>query len=244
MKNFLRKTVVIICCSAWTCGVLPTASVLAFDGPTHKYTTEQGAQMLLKTMGKECGEFYTEDAIAKLVENCVKPDEDETEGAFKYHFYNAATERNYMGETTSALTKFHSHYKNALDAYRWGDSDKMWEELARSLHFLEDLSTPVHTNYQISTDAVLKFPLHIKFENRCVEIQDFCKATMMPKEYDYYLNNNSINIGKGCAIQSNDNFYLLENEIISLDKVAKVAITNAQKAVSGFLYKFYHKVHC
>ncbi len=52
--------------------------------------------------------------------------------------------------------------------------DHDWIELGRSLHYLEDVCTPVHVQYEDSSDAVFKLPIHVEFER---EFDEFLKST-------------------------------------------------------------------
>ncbi len=224
-------------------GGISNLEVYAFDGPTHKYVTKTSLEALLELESKY-SDFYSEDVRKMLLEYSVKPDEDEIEGGFKYHFYNPATECNFMGEKESALTKFTGHYNNAIKKYNAGNKSLAWEELGRSLHFLEDLNTPVHTNYEDLLDAGIMLFMHLEFEKRCVEIQDNIKIKPIVKEsLKYYLINSTNQIGKTSAYIAADNFFSLENEIDKRDEIVKGSIMNAQTHVTGVLYKFYNDVN-
>lgn len=243
MKKFsfkrLLSTAVIF--AVFSISVLPSA--FAFDGPTHQYTTEKGIDLAIAINDSSYLDFYNMDAQRKLYEFCTMPDTDETYGAYRWHFYNVATGCNYAGEPTSALTKFQDHYNEAITCYKNHNESKAFEELGRALHFLEDMNTPVHTNNQISGDAVLNFPLHITFEKHCVKVQSNYNANMSIKECEYYKNNSLKTIGINSAMLSSDNFYLLDKQIYSITKIAENSIINAQKAVCGTLYKFYNDIH-
>ena len=178
-----------------------------------------------------------------LIEFCTRPDVDENDGAFKWHFYNVATGCNFLGEPVTALTKFKEHYNEAIRYYQSNDKNKAFEQLGRSLHFLEDMNTPVHTNNQILGDAVLNSPLHVTFEKHCDKVQSNYIANMSFNELHYYTNNSLDTIGIYSAMLSSDNFYLLDQKIYNMTKIAENSIINAQKAVTGVLYKFYNDVH-
>lgn len=233
----MSTTIVLVLFST---SILPT--VFAFSGPTHKYTTEKGIDLVIAINDTSYQKFYNPMVKHKLIDSCTKPDEDEKDGAYKWHFYNVATGCNYAGERTSALTKFKEHYNSAITYYN-NNIDRSFDELGRSLHFLEDMNTPVHTNNQIIGDAVLNSLLHVNFENHCVEVQSDCIATMSLEECKYYKNNSLKTIGINSAMLANGNFYLLRNQIYSQTKVAEHSIINAQKAVCGVLYKFYNDVN-
>lgn len=212
-------------------------NVMAFDGSTHEYVTRTSLELFSKLERKD-NEFYEEKIKKIILVYCTKPDEDENEGLYKDHFYNIATERNFMGEKISALVKFRQHYRNALINYKKGRMEKCWEELGRAIHFLEDINTPVHGGYDRPTDAVKRLPMHVAFEKTCILVQDECLADINIKELQYYLDNSLDNIGKMCARRSNDNYFALKKGYISESEIAKRAIIDAQRNVVGILYKF------
>ena len=238
MKNFLF---LIFCSILMFCSMGLIS--YAFDGPTHQYTTEYGIRLVKDTFGKEFINFYSKDVEGRLQIFCIKPDEDEIEGAYKLHFYNPATNKNFRGENKSALKMFIDHYNRAINNYKCGKIEKAYEELGRAIHFLEDLNTPVHTNNQCLMDSATNFAFHISFENRCKVIQDNIKSKMEKNEYEYYIINSLEAIGRSSAEIANDNFYALYNKILPRDVVVANAIENAQKAVAGVLYKFYYQIH-
>ncbi|MDR1627468.1 MAG: hypothetical protein LBR79_01680 [Oscillospiraceae bacterium] len=187
-------------------------------------------------------DFYTDKITDIILEYCEKPDTDEIDGGFKWHFYNPATELNFMGERESALTRFINHYNAAIINYNTGHTTEAFQEFGRSLHFVEDLSTPVHTNYESLVDAGIKLSMHVEFEKRCIAVQDTCVAAVKQENLKYYLDNTKKIIGKTCAYLSADLFYSLEHELLPQDTIAEYAVLNAQKVVVGLLNRFYSEV--
>ena len=224
--------------------VLFFTPLFAFNGDTHQHTTKYGIEKVKESFGKNLEEFYNDEVTSILIEYCTKPDDDEIEGFFKFHFYNPATNKNFKGENKSALTMMSYHYNEALKNCINGSSNriKTYDELGRALHFLEDLNTPVHTNNQSFMDSVSNLTFHVSFENRCKKIQDeVIVEKLTEKEYDYYLLNSIENIGKSCAGVANNNFYILYNNFSPKSEVAASSIINAERAVAGVLYKFYNQ---
>ena len=217
---------------------LAIPQVGAFSSDTHEYTTKMGIKLFQNNFRKTFDKVYNKEAQSQLMTFCTRPDEDESGGAFKYHFYNPATEKNFMGEDESALKKCNDHYNNALRYYKEGKKLDAFEELARALHFLEDLNTPVHTNNQTFIDTTFNVAFHVSFENRCKEIQNQVIATMNKREFNYYKDNSLTTIAKASALLANDNFYALYEKFLDKSLVAVNSIENAQKAVAGVLYKF------
>ncbi len=226
----------------------------AFDAPTHVYVTQRGleifADVLRLIFYTEEGVFLTDEDIEIILIYCVKPDEDEIYGAYKYHFYNPVTGLNFMGENDSALTRCVDHFNRALyyiseledqddveraRIYR----EKAMEELGRSLHFLGDLNTPVHTNNQTLLDTGFNFFFHVSFENTCKSVQDRVRASMQPGELRYYEVNSVETIANCSAHLADDNLYALYEKLLTKEQVAENSVKNAQKAIAGLLYKFY-----
>jgi len=173
-----------------------------------------------------------------VVDGSLKPDDDENKGGFKYHFFNPVTERNYMGEKENASSKCVEHFENALNFYRTGDKPSAYEELGRSVHFLEDANTCVHTGYDNPTDSVVKLPMHIRFEKKCDIVSEQCNAEVPAESLEYYEVNSVEDIVKSSAVLAMDNFYRLENIKNDENKLACNAVLNAQKRVAGLIYKF------
>lgn len=235
--KFVKKFAVL----AFTFSIM-SQSITAFDGPTHRFVTEQSYE-IVSDLDENLANFYA--GYAEIMSDfSVKPDEDEDGTAtapYKDHFYNYATEMNYIGEKTSALTKLSLHYQNAKQCYVDGKFQESMQELSRGAHFLQDLSTPVHTFYESAVDATLKLPMHTDFEKKCNEI--VADNFDVPDISENYLEKFKFNtvrfIGVEAACLSSDNlsaYYL--NEHISDLQACQNAVDNAIHATSGLLYKF------
>ena len=136
MRKLLRKGLasLILFGATWTFCQL---SLSAFSSATHEYATKKGIAICTSVF-KEASELYDERSVVQLLVFCTKPDEDEIEGAFKVHFYNPATEKNFNGEDDSALSRYKVHYNSAVDFFKKGEKDKAISELGRAIHFMED----------------------------------------------------------------------------------------------------------
>ncbi|MGN1043857.1 MAG: zinc dependent phospholipase C family protein [Acutalibacteraceae bacterium] len=246
MKNFMTHKFVIRMFIFSMIFFIVRFDINAFNGYTHKYVTRIGLENISKFYEnkKESNVKSDERYWETIIEYSVKPDEDEIEGAYKYHFYNFLTEENFLNEKDSALTRMISHFENAVKEYKNKNRKEAFQELGRSIHFMEDLNTPVHTVYSSFKDAVLKFPLHVMFEKKCDEICDNVKSKVLEENMDYYKLNSLNTIGKSSSVLSENNFYgLEENNVDFFYKVANNAILNAQERVTGVLYKFFKEVH-
>ena len=243
MKRLVIKKIFSNCLSAMLIFNGISTGVSAFSSETHQYTTLRGLNILDKVQEEKYSKFYTQKGRDQIFTYCTRPDEDEIEGAYKYHFYNPATEKNFMGEDDSALTRCKNHYNQAVYYYKSGNREAAFEELGRSLHFLEDLNTPVHTNNQDLLDTAFNFTFHVNFEDKCKDIQERVISWLLKREFRYYEINSVENIAKSCAYLANDNFYALYEKLLPREIVAENSVKNAQKAVAGMLYKFYIDVN-
>ncbi len=231
-----------------------SSSAFGFGSESHRYITKYSIEKLgdmsknlLSEQKINEKEFSTIENMKDKYKNVIinyslKPDEDENQGGYKKHFYNPVTERNFLGEKETACLKCLEHYSNAINYHIMMDGEKEYEELGRAIHFLEDANTCVHTGYVNPTDSVIKFPLHVKFENKCDLVKETCSACMSPESLDYYKSNSLENIIKSSAILSMDNFYRLENTDEEMEDLACNAILNAQKKIIGLLYRFANEV--
>lgn len=109
---------------------------------------------------------FENDKILK--ETCILPDKDENDYGYSSHFFNPVTYKCYLNSEDSARNRFIWHLSNYLIS-------KEKESLGRAIHFLEDICTPVHTQYEDPLDAAIKLNIHIDFE----------------KQLDEYLKNNN-----------------------------------------------------
>ena len=200
----------------------------------HKQLSEE-SNLIVQDLAK-----YNEHIIS----SSLQPDNDDNQGGtYKGHFYNPITKKNFLGEKKTALTKCVKHYETALLSYSQGNKQEAYEHLGRCIHFLEDLSTCVHTGYDHPTDAIIKLQLHIHFEKICDKISDKCNAEMPIESLEYYEANNLENIANATASTSNDNFYRLEHicseNYENIEKeLSRNCVINAQKRVIGLIYKF------
>lgn len=224
----------------------------AFDGPTHKYVTEIALEIVDNVFGEKTSKFYTLKDREQIGYGSVAPDNDENQGAYKDHFYNPVTELNFMGEVTSAKTKCVDHFNRALHYMKLhyqsmtkGDLDrakkhreKAMEEIGRSLHFLQDLNTPVHTNNQTLVDTGFNFLSHVSFENTCKKVQDRVRASMQRREFYYYEVNSVETIGIDSALTADDNLYGHHKGFLSKEKAAENSINGGEKSSAGVFYKF------
>ena len=186
---------------------------------THIYIT--------MTAMERTGIKFTEEEKEILRKMCTKPDYDEREYFYTYHFYNP-TRKYGKGEIT-ALTKCLIHYEKAK-------AKGNLEELGRSIHFLEDLCTPVHCGYSDKFDYVYRIHQHMEFEKMCdnlvteINISDIDYKFIPFKELEVLCIN--------CACQSYVYFKELDKKSTNQKMIGERSILCGIQAVSEILKKF------
>lgn len=203
------------------------------NGFTHKFITNIACQK------------YNAFNKDELIEHCIKPDIDETEGAFKYHFYNPVTRKNFNGGRTSALTKIIEHYNKAIEL-NFKKDIKSIEELGRALHFIQDICTPVHTYYEDTTDAINRLSQHQSFEKHVdnliktnSKIDEMLNNIPTDEKFIKFLGINGIETFAKCsAMNSSELFHYLDKKIKHVDDIAFESVKNGIIA-SGMLLIHY-----
>lgn len=238
---------VAVALSALALAPLAMTSASAFDAPSHSYTTESGVE-IARQFNEDYKKFFTEDFKKKLIDLCNLPDKDENDGQYCAHFYEPNTGLNFKGTSDTALSRLKIHYASAVVLYKEGNFEKAYEELARALHYLEDLNTPVHTHNKSIITAAFDAPDHQKFEAYCDKIRremtvDKVKISDADLEANKYMS--ITDLGESCAAVANENYGKIDGKgkySKNVDKVAKETIMNAQIAVVKALDMFYRDV--
>ena len=89
--------------------------------------------------------------------------------SWKSHFYDPDTRQNYMSETSpTALTEALAHYGNARNLVRSNRASACYE-LGLSLHYLTDVTQPMHAANFTATDRPRQ--LHTNIEGWAMQIQ-------------------------------------------------------------------------
>ena len=209
---------------------------------THKLITEQAINDIILEIGGT--ELINESPKQIIIKGALAPDEDETDGTFKYHFYNPATRKNFKGERISALTQCITHFGYALELYSI-NLKKSLDELGRAVHYIEDLNTPVHTFYEDTFDAVTKAPLHLYFEEQC---EKELKTLEFPKHE--VITNYSLGLAitalkdvcKYSAMQANLNFKQWQDKSITLSECCESSLRLCYVNAKGVILKYLMKV--
>lgn len=200
------------------------------DTKTHKKVVEIAVNYLNK-------DILTNN-MESLIFYGAQPDFDETDGAFKHHFYNPATNKNYAGEYDSALARFAKYYLLAINNCQ-NNNGKYVEYIGRSIHYLVDLNTPVHTYNQDAFDAVVNVNMHVNFETECDNLVDnFSNDNIQIDNIDYFINNSIKTIGMSCALTASKSYYNLVNNKEPKIDICNKSINNAIINTIGILYRF------
>ncbi len=142
----------------------------------HKFCTH----IITGLFAEKLEKFSDTTIFEKIERGSILPDTDENFQAYAGHFFNPVTNTNYLGSENHAKSRCLAHLANFI-------LNHGWTELGRSLHFLEDVCTPVHVQYEDSSDAIFKLPFHVEFEN---EFDNFLENTT----YDFEMPKKSGNI--------------------------------------------------
>lgn len=129
----------------------------AFGDNTHKQLSKLAFCQVLKD--RNLTQYLK--ATPFLENNSIAPDKDEIigeGGPYEAHFFNIETD---LDKSDTALTRMEKHFRSSVRAA----SEENWvhaiEELARSLHYIQDMCCPVHVwGYEQN-----KISKHIPLEN-------------------------------------------------------------------------------
>lgn len=124
-----------------------------------------------------------------------------------------------INENMIPLDGFTHYYNQAVSEYKAGNSDLSFESFGKSLNYLVQLNIPQTILNDISAD-------------------DIVDIDMPSGQFIYYRNNSTEAIGKSSLNYANDNEAALQNGVRIIDKAATYVTINAQRAISGVLYKF------
>jgi hypothetical protein len=155
----------------------------------------------------DAAKTFSDEDTKTIVEASILPDVDENQSGFVHHFYNPVTGTNYLGSEDSAKARCIAHFGKFMMS---GSN----EELGRSIHFLEDICTPVHAQYEDASDAVLRGKLHIEFEKKLDRY-----VSDMPKKFNENYPDLSpwrfstiTDLITYCALESAKNYYLYRDQ--------------------------------
>ena len=117
---------------------------------THQYIASHAFNVLYNDYSGVYRWYIDWGAITYILEGTDLPDNDETDGAFRGHFYDPDTGLNYCDTTDTAKSRFLTRYNEAVSYYSAGNYLLAWEYLGRAIHYLEDLNEPHHASNLIA----------------------------------------------------------------------------------------------
>lgn len=208
---------------------------------THQYLSAQGMEILKSDKGATF--LYT--YASTILTYSDKPDVDETFMFNLYHFYNPYTGKNYLGNTTTARTKFVQHAKNAKAYFRKNKTYAM-QELGRALHYLADLNEPHHAANLTALNSN-----HTQYEtwvdiNRTKYVSSSANGLYsFSGTFDAYCNNLAYNYAVKAYSYKNDATATLlygSPDYARWDSSASGVMTNAQTSIAAFLYRYLYEI--
>lgn len=172
---------------------------------THYYITAYGFILFAFTANSmaHTNVFELTDLdIYTIMKFSEEPDKDGWKNGYRDHFYNPESDESYLnGKKENAKLSFINHYNNALTEYRKGNRITAMQELGRSLHFVQDVCEPHHSN-----NKTVPLNKHDKFEtwvgNNFENIE--AKYTISEWKYTYARNSELEKIFKDAAWSSYD----------------------------------------
>lgn len=176
----------------------------------NEFSHKKAVELAIKDM-------FDKNDFNKIIEGSVLPDKDESQNGFVCHFYNPITNSNYQDSEDSAKARCIAHLGNYL-------LTKNLEELGRSIHFLEDICTPVHVQYEDSTDAIIRGSLHLEFEKN---LDKFCKNYSLKYNHKFPECESLSEAINFCALNAAKNYYCYRDEgekLKTLEETLKLAI--------------------
>lgn len=95
---------------------------------------------------------FTEDDIDTILKYSERPDRLLNNFLWVTHFYDPQTGKNYFGDThNTAKTSYVEQYNKAVKYLKDGNRQKAMEHLGMSLHFIQDVCEPHHSNNKTSS---------------------------------------------------------------------------------------------
>ena len=215
-----------------------TSGTVADDGSylTHGFITETALDVLTNK-NSDADSFFTARCMNQLKLGSVKPDFDETDNGFAWHFYGE-NGKNYLGGTTTAYSKFIEHYNDAVDRYDESNSTAVWDSmliLGRALHYLQDLNVPHHASNAIAVETN-----HLQFEALAERNMESYAITSVTSSYLTTISRQALGTTADNSAEYARDWYTEATSLIESTNLEAVEATlkHAQKDTAGILYKF------
>lgn len=112
----------------------------------------------------------------QLEQFAQRPDFDE-KGLFNnWHFYSPAQEKSFFDfdKKENAFAKYMGHVKTMLEGVKTNNISSYIEHAGRALHYLQDMTQPLHTQKGFVFNKILGLKLHMDFERFVKKNQEDC----------------------------------------------------------------------
>lgn len=181
---------------------------------------------------------FTDDELFELLKQSEMPDRIYNSHLWVNHFYDPATGENCIGsKNDTAIDTFLKRFNNAVNQYQKGNRQKAIEELGYSLHFIQDVCEPHHSNNE---EESLK-SRHNEFEQWVADNLENIGETISLTQSDFQniryssqgtIFNNAAWSGKGYLKQANST-----NTAI-MKQAADPTVTNSIEYTALVIYYF------
>lgn len=241
------------------CLIASHGTANAWGGPndnTHKFITEQALQILANDNKQTPFPLHVTDL---LTEYSVDPDYSERDiechevcmpkcgttctPTYKGHFYHYITGTNWRGGVfPTAKTRAVEHYNAALAKFLLGNHEEAWQELGRSLHYIEDATNMHHARNEIAF-----FAPHSEFETwtgNDLNANRGLYEKQSSSQYNTILMSSIGDIVAACAsFAAQDTIPATPDAIIGYRPSAIRELGYAQEVSAAVIYKFLVEAH-
>lgn len=200
----------------------------------HRELTNQGFYILFNDKSNSITNIqgkFSHDARQQIYAGSVQPDADETDNGSAGHYCSPLLYNKYASDNPTAYTNFNNHYYNAKFYYSWGSYLTAYNELGRSIHYLEDLNSPPHA-------ALITGYYHTAYEEwvRDNMRTDYYVTTAPSDTYNFMTTSTFRNISIGFATYSDS----VANDCIYNYNISKTreCLNCSQRAVAGLAYRY------
>lgn len=231
-----------------------------FDVPrgTHQWVASRGFEILKNEQNAVFNWFNAQGNISAIVKYADWPDEGLSERTDSltlqysgisyilrpYHFYFYPSGKTLVGSTT-AVDRFVYWYNSAVAAYKSGDKAASYRFLGNAVHYIADLSTPVHTGVSSIIDAAHYISIHKPYERDALEYTDTAAATVSRGgRYQWAMSNSLRSIAISAAADSSGYYRWITADAIrnrpsSYIEAITEPLKNTQLNVAQVFYRFY-----
>lgn len=209
---------------------------------THAILTAQALVELSEDIGTFSADLDIVGILLAISLASVLPDKDENSDIFAHHFYDPITGEGLSNTTDTAKTRANARFNTAVNYIKAGNSDKGYEYIGRTLHYVQDLAVPHHSTNKISIGPTSS---HWQFEHsvekRIEEIvQDMPSIPM--GFYTGYRNKSIGDLAHEVAVSSSGYINYVDNILLMLtskwDETEEACVFLSIRYSAVVLYEF------